>query len=206
MTGTRHVDQVAEYFSITASTPGFWRPIEFSIPPGVSVTRGVGLPIRGRTVVPLQQIAPSRWTSTTSPYSIPYPNVPDATRIGFSRTSPRPRSTDRSTAASRPSGPAGDEPAVEPPAARLEPFDREEAGDAAADGTTTGALRVAGAIAGLILRTVGRRLPVASRVGFFPPEVTTRRFAFTSPPPSRARSRRRPGPRGRPAGACPSCP
>ena len=45
------------YFSMTASTPGFWRPIELSIPPGVSVTRGVGLPIRGLSVVPLQQIA-----------------------------------------------------------------------------------------------------------------------------------------------------
>ena len=32
---------------MTASTPGFWSPIELSIPPGVSVTRGVGLPIRG---------------------------------------------------------------------------------------------------------------------------------------------------------------
>ena len=35
--------QVGAYFSMTASTPGFWRPIEFSIPPGVSVTRGRGV-------------------------------------------------------------------------------------------------------------------------------------------------------------------
>ena len=56
---------------MTASTPGFCRPIELSIPAGVSVTRGVGLPIRGLSVVPLQQIPPSRSTSTTSPYSIP---------------------------------------------------------------------------------------------------------------------------------------
>ena len=56
---------------MTASTPGFWSPIELSMPPGVSVTRGVTLPIRGLSVVPLQQIAPSRWTSTTSPYSMP---------------------------------------------------------------------------------------------------------------------------------------
>ena len=41
---------------MTASTPGFWSPIELSIPPGVSVTRGVGLPIRGLSVVPLQQM------------------------------------------------------------------------------------------------------------------------------------------------------
>ena len=59
------------YLSMTASTPGFWRPIELSIPPGVSVTRGVGLPMRARRVVPLQQIPPSRSTSTTSPYSTP---------------------------------------------------------------------------------------------------------------------------------------
>ena len=47
MTGTFQVAQVAAYFSMTASTPGFWSPIELSIPPGVSVTRGVGLPMRG---------------------------------------------------------------------------------------------------------------------------------------------------------------
>ncbi len=51
--------------------PGFWRPIEFSIPPGVSVTRGGRFPRRGLRVVPLQQIAPIRWTSTTSAYSTP---------------------------------------------------------------------------------------------------------------------------------------
>jgi hypothetical protein len=71
MTGTRQPAHVPAYFWMTASTPGFWSPMEFSIPPGVSVTRGVGLPILARSVVPLQQIAPSRWTSTTSPYSTP---------------------------------------------------------------------------------------------------------------------------------------
>src|SRR3954471_15257894 len=97
MTGVLQVVHVSAYFSTTASTPGFCSPIELSIPPGVSVTRGVGLPIRALRVVPLQQIPPSRSTSTTSPYSTPYPNVPEATRIGFGSTSPRPRSTDRST-------------------------------------------------------------------------------------------------------------
>ena len=58
MTGTCHACQSGAYFSITASTPGFCSPIEFSMPPGVSVTRGVGLPMRGFSVVPLQQIAP----------------------------------------------------------------------------------------------------------------------------------------------------
>ena len=71
MTGTFQPAHVALYFSMTASTPGFWSPIELSIPPGVSVTRGVGLPMRALSVVPLQQIAPSRSTSTTSPYSTP---------------------------------------------------------------------------------------------------------------------------------------
>ena len=71
MTGTCQRDQVVEYLSSTASTPGFCRPIELSMPAGVSVTRGGGLPIRGLSVVPLEQIAPRRWTSTTSPYSIP---------------------------------------------------------------------------------------------------------------------------------------
>jgi len=41
--------------------------MELSIPPGVSVTRGVMLPIRALSVVPLQQIAPRRSTSMTSP-------------------------------------------------------------------------------------------------------------------------------------------
>src|SRR5512142_2154751 len=116
MTGTCQLAQVSAYFATTASTPVFWRPIELSIPAGVSVTRGVGLPIRALSVVPLQQIAPSRSTSTTSPYSTPYPNVPDATSTGVCTTS-RPgrdgaRSTDRSTAASS---------AAEGPAARGRP-------------------------------------------------------------------------------------
>ena len=71
MTGTFQVVHVSAYFSMTASTPGFWSPIELSIPAGVSVTRGVGLPTRALRVVPLQQIPPSRSTSTTSPYSTP---------------------------------------------------------------------------------------------------------------------------------------
>ena len=45
--------------------------MELSIPPGVSVTRGGRLPARAFRVVPLQQMAPMRWTSTTSAYSTP---------------------------------------------------------------------------------------------------------------------------------------
>src|SRR4051794_31216752 len=106
MTGTSQPAHVVAYLSSTASTPGFWRPIELSIPAGVSVTRGGGLPRRGLSVVPLQQIAPSAWTSTTSPYSRPYPNVPDATSTGLSSTSAPSRRGARSTARStrRPDG------------------------------------------------------------------------------------------------------
>ena len=71
MTGTCQVAHSAAYFSTTASTPGFCRPIELSMPAGVSVTRGGWLPTRAFSVVPLQQIAPSACTSTTSPYSSP---------------------------------------------------------------------------------------------------------------------------------------
>ena len=71
MTGTCQVAQSGAYRSSTASTPGFWRPMELSIPPGVSVTRGGRLPVRGRSVVPLQQMAPIRAMSTTSAYSTP---------------------------------------------------------------------------------------------------------------------------------------
>src|SRR3954470_4536275 len=98
ITGTLQRDHVVEYLSSTASTPGFCRPIELSMPAGVSVTRGGGLPTRGRSVVPFEQIAPRRWISTTSPYSMPYPNVPEATSIGLFSVRPRPRSTDMSTA------------------------------------------------------------------------------------------------------------
>jgi len=44
MTGTFQPCQIGQYRSMTASTPGFCRPIELSIPPGVSVTRAVGCP------------------------------------------------------------------------------------------------------------------------------------------------------------------
>ena len=41
------------------STPGFCSPTALSIPPGVSVTRGGGLPGRSWRVVPLQLMPPS---------------------------------------------------------------------------------------------------------------------------------------------------
>src|SRR5688572_26322930 len=155
MTGVFQPVHVPAYLSITASTPGFWSPIEFSIPPGVSVTRGVTLPIRGLSVVPLQQIAPSRSTSTTSPYSTPYPNVPDATRIGFSRTRPRPRSTDRSTSTT--------------------------GGDVGGDGAISGRRGVTDRVRSRSVRSLGARLGTDGRASR---AVVIRRFAFTSRPPS----------------------
>src|SRR5215213_2506197 len=122
MTGTSQPDQRSAYFSSTALTPGFWRPIEFSIPAGVSVTRGGGLPTRGRRVVPLEQIAPSRFTSTTSPYSTPYPKVPEATSSGLRRTRPRPRSTERSI-----SGGAAIDIPIPPPAQRRDEHPADDA-------------------------------------------------------------------------------
>ena len=46
-------------FAITESKPGFCSPMALSIPPGVSVMRGVGLPARGSIVVALIMIEPS---------------------------------------------------------------------------------------------------------------------------------------------------
>ena len=49
--------------AITASRPGFWRPMALSIPQGVSAIRGWGLPGRGEAVVPFQEKAPRRFRS-----------------------------------------------------------------------------------------------------------------------------------------------
>jgi hypothetical protein len=41
------------------------------MPDGVSAIRGGGLPWRGRSVIPFEQIAPRRWMSTNGWYSVP---------------------------------------------------------------------------------------------------------------------------------------
>ena len=46
------------FFVMNASIPTFCRPIAFSIPPGVSTIRGVGLPARGASESPLVTKAP----------------------------------------------------------------------------------------------------------------------------------------------------
>jgi len=45
--------------------------MELSRPAGVSTRRGGGFPARGRRVVPLQTMAPSRWMSRKAAYSRP---------------------------------------------------------------------------------------------------------------------------------------
>ena len=50
----------------TTSSPGFSSPIEFSIPPYVSATRGVGLPGHGIFATPFVVTAPSLFKSTNS--------------------------------------------------------------------------------------------------------------------------------------------
>ena len=59
-----------------------------SIPPYTSITRGVGLPSQGVSATPLVVTAPSLFKSTKSLYSIPEPNVPDATVTGFLNVTP----------------------------------------------------------------------------------------------------------------------
>ncbi len=44
--------------SIASSTPGFWSPIAFKIPPAVSTIRGGGLPLRGFAVIALTVMPP----------------------------------------------------------------------------------------------------------------------------------------------------
>ena len=51
---------------MTESTPGFCRPTALSMPPEVSAMRGVGLPKRGCSVVPLKEKVPSRLMSYSS--------------------------------------------------------------------------------------------------------------------------------------------
>ena len=81
----------------TAAAPGFSRPMELRIPDGVSAIRYCRFPGRASTVVPLFTIAPSRATSKSSAYSIPWPNVPDAVSTGLRSHSPLATSTARST-------------------------------------------------------------------------------------------------------------
>jgi len=54
-----------------ASTPMFWRPMAFSMPPGVSTNRGGGLPSAGARESPFTPIAPIDARSTRPANSVP---------------------------------------------------------------------------------------------------------------------------------------
>jgi hypothetical protein len=69
--GTRHRSHIFGYLRIKPRMPGFWSPIAFSIPAGVSTILGIGLPRLGVGVMPLLTKAPSRWTSMMPAYSWP---------------------------------------------------------------------------------------------------------------------------------------
>ena len=95
-----HVAHTGQTSRTSARSPTFWKPILFSIPAGVSTTRGVGFPRRGFSVSPFDTIAPSRLRSNTRENSIPFENVPDAVITGLRSTrlrlQPGARSTVRS--------------------------------------------------------------------------------------------------------------
>ena len=63
ITGVSHSAHTGAISATMRSTPGFCRPMELSIPAGVSTVRGWGLPSRGRSVTAFVTNAPSRFTS-----------------------------------------------------------------------------------------------------------------------------------------------
>ena len=76
--------------SITSRLPGFWSPMELSIPHGVSYTRWGGFPSRGSRVVPLRQTAPASrlLKPSTRVYSSPNPTHPERRTLGEARVRP----------------------------------------------------------------------------------------------------------------------
>ncbi len=84
-----------------ASMPGPCRPIELSMPLGVSAIRGVGRPDRGLSMTDLVTIAPILDTSMNCASSRPAPAQPDAVMIGFG-SSTWPSLARRSTAMALP--------------------------------------------------------------------------------------------------------
>ncbi len=95
-TGTPLPCSHARSFASHRSTPGFCRPMAFSIPEAVSAMRGVGSPSRGSSVMDFTTMAPSSPMSKKRSISGPEAKQPDAVVIGLARVTP-PRSTRRST-------------------------------------------------------------------------------------------------------------
>ena len=67
---------------LNTSSPGFSRPIQLSMPDGVSATRTPGFPALGSGVIPLEMTAPISLRSRKSLYSTPNPKVPEAPMTG----------------------------------------------------------------------------------------------------------------------------
>ena len=95
ITGAAQPRRKGSWWRRKASKPSLSRPIELRSPAEVSIVRQGTLPARGSGVIVFGTIPPSRCRSTKSTISLAYPNVPDATRIGFGRRR-RPSWTDRS--------------------------------------------------------------------------------------------------------------
>ena len=76
----------ARSFSTNASTPGPWRPIELSMPLGVSAIRGVARPDRGLSMIDFVTTAPIAVRSTNGSSSRPAAAHPEAVSTGSGST------------------------------------------------------------------------------------------------------------------------
>ena len=75
----------ARSLAMNSSIPGPCRPIELSMPLGVSAMRGVGRPERGRVMIDFVTMPPSSATSKNWFSSRPAAAQPDAVRTGLAR-------------------------------------------------------------------------------------------------------------------------
>ena len=80
--------------AMNASMPGFWTPVDHTMPDGDSASRGVGDPFSGSTVTDRLTRPPTLRSSTRPASSRPVPAHPAAMSTGVGTTSP-PRSTER---------------------------------------------------------------------------------------------------------------
>ena len=75
-------------FSKKISIPGPCKPIELSIPLGVSAILGVALPLRGLIMIDFVTIAPSDVKGKNCESSLPDPAQPEAVKIGVGKNFP----------------------------------------------------------------------------------------------------------------------
>ena len=90
----------ARSFSTNSSMPGPCRPIELSIPLGVSAMRGVARPDRGLSMIDLVTTPPSSVTSKNWSSSRPAAAQPLAVKTGFGKRVPA-STVDRSAISDR---------------------------------------------------------------------------------------------------------